>query len=87
MIIMMKSRRIRWAGNVVRVREKTIAYGILVGILEENRPLGTARRRQENNIKMDFRETRWNVMKWIDLSQDRDQCRALVNTVVYYEVP
>jgi hypothetical protein len=40
-----------------------------------------------NNIKMDLREIRWGSMDWIDLAQDRDQWRALVNTLVILQVP
>jgi hypothetical protein len=36
---------------------------------------------------MDFREIGWDVMDWIDLAQDRDQWRALVNTVMKFRVP
>jgi hypothetical protein len=39
------------------------------------------------NIKMDLREIGWNSMDWIDLAQDRDQWRALVNTVMNLRVP
>jgi hypothetical protein len=39
-----------------------------------------------NNIKMDLREIGWNGMEWIDLAQDRDQCRALVDTVMNLRV-
>jgi hypothetical protein len=38
-------------------------------------------------IKMDLREIGWNGMDWIDLAQDRDQCRALLNTLMYLQVP
>jgi hypothetical protein len=55
----------------------------LVGKPEENRP----RRRWVNNIKMDLREKEWDGTDWIDLAQDRDQWRALVNTVVNLRVP
>jgi hypothetical protein len=51
-IRMIKSRRMRWAGHVARMREKRIAYRILV----EKRPLGRSRRRWADNIKMDLRE-------------------------------
>jgi hypothetical protein len=39
-----------------------------------------------SNIKMDLREIRWGYMDWIDLAQDRDQWRALVNTVMNLRV-
>jgi hypothetical protein len=40
-----------------------------------------------DNIKMDVREIRWVGMDWIDLAHDRDQWRALVNTVMNLRVP
>jgi hypothetical protein len=63
------------------------AYRILVGKPEENRPLGRPRRRWEDNIKLNFREIGWGGMDWIDLTQDRDQWKALVNTVMNLWVP
>jgi hypothetical protein len=53
---MIKSRRVRWAGHVVRMREKRNAYRILVGKPQGKRPLGRPRRRWVDNIKMDLRE-------------------------------
>jgi hypothetical protein len=64
------------------MREKINAYRILVGKPEVKRPLGKPRRRWVDNIKVDLREIRWDGMDWIDLAQDRDQWRALVNTVM-----
>jgi hypothetical protein len=84
---MIKSRRMRWAGHVARMREKRNAYRILVGKPEGKKPLGTPRRRWEDNIKIDLRETGWDRIDWIDLAQDRDQWRALVNTVMNLRVP
>ena len=52
----LKSRRLRWAGQVARMEQPRNAYRVLVGNLEENRPLGRPRRRWEDNIKMDSRE-------------------------------
>jgi hypothetical protein len=75
---MIKSRRKRWAGHVARMWEKRNAYRILV-----ERP----RRRWVDSIKMDLREIGWDGMDWIDLAQDRDQCRALVHTVMNLRVP
>jgi hypothetical protein len=40
-----------------------------------------------DNIKMDLRERGWDGMDWIHLAQDRDQWRALVNTVMNLQVP
>jgi hypothetical protein len=67
--------------------EKRNAYGILVGKPEGKRPLGRPRRRWEDNIRMDLRDIEWGGMDWIDLAQDRDQWRALVNTVINLRVP
>jgi hypothetical protein len=63
------------------------AYRILVGKPEGKRPLGRRRDRWVDNIKMDLREIRWDGLDWIDLAQDRDQWRALVNTVMNLRVP
>jgi hypothetical protein len=67
--------------------EKRNAYRILVGKPEEKRPLGRPRRRWEDNIRMDLREIGWGGMDWIDLAQDRDKLRALVNTVMNLWAP
>jgi hypothetical protein len=66
--------------------EERNAYGILVGKPEGRRPLGRPRRRWMDNVKMDLREIGWDDMDWIDLAQDRDQWRALVNTVMNLRV-
>jgi hypothetical protein len=83
---LIKLRRMRWTGHVARTWEKRNAYGILVGKPERKRPL-RLRRRWVDNIRMDFREIGWGGMDWIDLAQDRDQWRALVNTVMKLWVP
>jgi hypothetical protein len=84
---MIKSRRMRWAGYVARIWEKRNAYRILVGKPDGKRPLGRPRCRWVNNIKMDLRAIGWDGMDWIDLAQDRDQWRALVNMVMNLRVP
>jgi hypothetical protein len=58
-----------------------------VGKREGKRPLGRLRRRWEDNIRRDLRVIGWGGMNWIDLAQDRDQCRAIVNTVMNLRVP
>jgi hypothetical protein len=67
--------------------EKRNAYRIFVGKPEEYRPLGRPRHRWVNNIKMGLTQIGWDGMDWIDLSQDRDQWRALMNTVMNLRVP
>jgi hypothetical protein len=62
-------------------------YRILVGKPEGKRPLGRPRRRWVDNIKMDLREIGWDGVHWMDMFQDRDQWRALVNTVLNLRVP
>jgi hypothetical protein len=57
------------------------AHNILVGRPEGKRPLGRSSRRWEDNIKMDLREIGFGDVDWINLAQDRDRRRALVNTV------
>jgi hypothetical protein len=52
-----------------------------VGNSEGKRPLGRQRLRSVDNIKMDLREIGWDGTDWIDLAQDRNQWRVLVNTV------
>jgi hypothetical protein len=63
------------------MRAKRNAYGILVGKPEGKRPLGGSRRKWVGNIKMDLRDVGCDGVDWIDMAQDRDQWRVLVNTV------
>jgi hypothetical protein len=86
-IRMMKSRRMRWAGNVARMGETRNAYKILVGKPEGKSPLGRPRRRWVDNIKMYLREIGCDGRDCIELAQDRDQWRALVNTMMNLRVP
>jgi hypothetical protein len=63
------------------------AYSVLVGKTEEKRPLARLRSRWEENIKMDLQEVGRGDMDWIELAQDMDRCRALVNVVMNFRVP
>jgi hypothetical protein len=85
-IRMIKSRRMRWAVHAAGMEETRNAYRILVGKPEGKRPLGRPRHRWMDNIKMDLREIGSDCMDWIELAQDRDQWRALVNTVMNLRV-
>ena len=81
-----KSRRMRWAEHVARMGEGRGVNRVLVGKPEGKRPLGRPRHRWEDNIKMNL----WEVGgggDWMELAQDRDRWRALVNTVMNFRVP
>jgi hypothetical protein len=54
---------------------------------EEKRPLGRPKRRWDDNIIMDLNKILWEDVNWIHLSQDRDQWRAPLNTVMSLLVP
>ena len=86
-VLVMKLRRIKWAGHVARMGDRRDVYRILVGKAEGKRPLGRPRRRWENNIKMDLQEMGCGGMDWIDLTQDRNRWRTFVNAVMNIRVP
>jgi len=67
--------------------ERGDVYRVLVGKPEGNRPLGKPRLRWEDNIKMDLQEVGCGGMDWIELAQDTDRWRALVNAVMNIMVP
>jgi hypothetical protein len=85
-IRVIKSRRMRWAGYVARMGEKTGAYRSLVERSEGRRPLGRPRRRWEDNIEIDLQEM-GSGMGWIELAQDEDRWRIVVNAVMNLRVP
>jgi hypothetical protein len=86
-IRIIESRRMRWAGHVARMGEKSNVYRLLVGKPEGKRPLGRPRRRWMDNIKIDLLVTGLNVVDWIGLAQDMYRWRALVNSVMNLRVP
>ena len=71
---------------MARMGEERRVYRVLVGKPEGKRQLGRPRRRWEDNIKMDLREVGGGG-DWMELAQDRDTWRALVNTVMNLRVP
>ena len=77
----------RWAGHVARMGERRGIRRVLVGKPEERRPLGRPRRRWDDNIEMDLKEVGCEGMDSIELAQDRDEWRALVNAVTNLRVP
>jgi hypothetical protein len=66
--------------------KKKNAYRVLLRKPEVKRPLGGPIHRWEHNIKMDLKEIGCGGLDWIDLAQDRDQCWALVNTLMKLRV-
>jgi hypothetical protein len=77
-IRMITSEKMRWTGHVARMAKKRSASMVSEG----KGPRGRRKRRWEYNIRMYLREIGWAGMDWIHLPQDRDQWRALVNTVM-----
>ena len=86
-IVRVIESRMRWAGHVARMGERRGVYRALVGKTEGKRPLGRPRHRWEDNIKMDLQEVRCVGMDWIELAQERDSWRVLVNAVMNLPVP
>jgi len=82
-----KSRRMRWTGHVVRMGEGRGVYRVLVGKPERKRPMGRPRLRWEDNIKVDLQEVGGGCGDWMELAQDRDRWRALVGTLMNLRVP
>jgi hypothetical protein len=70
------------AGNVALMGEKINTYMAFMGKPERNGPVRIPWGQWENDIKMDLKEIGCDDMDWINLAQNRDQWRALVNTVM-----
>ena len=85
--LVIKSRRMRWAGYVASMGDRTGAYRVLVGKPEGKRSLRRQRRRWEDNIKMDLQEVGCGDMDWIYLAQDRDRWRTLAKVIMTLRVP
>jgi len=83
---MIKSRRVRWAGHVEGIGERRSVYKVLMWKSEGKNPLGRPRCRWGDNIKMGLQEVGWG-MDCIDLAQDRDRWRDVVNVVMILRVP
>jgi len=82
-----KWRRMRWEGHVARMKDSRGVYRVLVGKPEGKRPLGRPRRRWEDNIKIYLQEVGCGGTEWIEMVQDKDRWRALVNAVMNLRVP
>ena len=82
-----KSRRLRWTGHVVRMEEGGSAFKILKGKPTGKRPLWRPRRRWKDNIRMDLKEIGIDTRYWVDSEQDRDYWRALAIAALNLRVP
>jgi len=71
---------------VVRMGDARGVHRVLVGKPMGKSPLGRPRRRWEDNIRMDLREVECGGGDWIELAQDRDRWRALVNKMKNFRV-
>ena len=72
---------------MARMEEGRGVHKVLVGKPEGKRPLGRPRHRWEDNIKMDPQKVGRGCGDWMELTQDRDRWRALVNTVMNFGGP
>ena len=86
-VLVVKSRRMRWVGHVARMVEWRGVHKVLVGKPEGKRALGRPRRRWEDNIKTDLEEVGRGCGDWMELAKDRDRWRALVSTVMNFRIP
>ena len=86
-ILRMIKSRMRWARHVALMGDGRGVYRVLVGKLEGKRSLGRPRCGWEDNIKMNLQDVGCGGMDWIELAQDRDRCRTLVNAAMNLRVP
>ena len=81
-----KSKRLRWTSHVGRLEESRSAFKILTGKPTGKKPLGRPRHRWEDNIRVDLKEIGINTRNWVDLAQDSNSWRALVNAALNFWV-
>jgi hypothetical protein len=86
-VLVVKSRRMRWVGHVARMGEERGVHRVLVGKPEGKRLKGRPRRRWEDNIKMDLQEVERAGWEWMEMAQDVDRWRALVKCGNELRVP
>jgi len=83
----MKWRGMKWSGHVASMGDKRGVYGVWLGKPGGKRTLERPRRRWDDNIKMNFEDVGGGGVDYIDLAQNRDSWRALVNAVMKLRVP
>jgi len=72
----------RWAGLMARAGDRRGVYRVLMGNPEGKISLGRPGSRLGDNIKINFQQVGWRDMDWIDVAQDRERWRAVVNAVM-----
>ena len=77
--MVIKSRRLRWAGHIAKMEEERSAFKILTSKPTGKSPLERPRRRWEDNIRMDLKEIGINTRNLVHSTQDRDYWRSLAN--------
>ena len=77
----------RWAGHVARIGERRVLYRVLVGKPERRSHLGDQGADGGDNIKIDLQEVGYEGVDWIELAQNKDRWRALVNAIKNLPVP
>jgi hypothetical protein len=82
-----ESRQIRQLGHVACLWKNRNVYKVLLQGPDGNRPLGRPRNKGDNNIKVAVKGTGWVGMDWINLVQDKEKTKALVNVVMNLQVP
>jgi len=86
-IWVIKLRRIIWAGHVARMVNKRGAWCVFMGNLMERGHLGDPGVDGRPLLKRDLKQLRWGGMDWIDLAQDMDRLRALVDALINLRIP
>ena len=84
---MIKFRRLRWVGHVVRMEEDRSAFKILTCKPTGKSPLGRPRRRWEDNIRMDLKEIGIDTRNFVDVAQNTDIWKVLVNAALNLRDP
>ena len=87
LLCLSKSKWLRWVCHFAHVKEKQRAHRTFVARPERKRPLGSTRRRWENNIKMDLKDINWKRRWLVDMARDWDKWLDLMNAVVNFRVP
>ena len=78
-VMVFKSRRLRWKGNIARLEEGSSAFKILTSKPTGKRPLGRPRLRWEENSRTNLKKISINTRNWVDSAEDREYRRALGN--------